>query len=524
MDTGLIMEVVSNIFNVYTLFICFAGTLIGAVLGAIPGMNGGIGIAVMLPFTFTMNPAQGLLFLGGMYLGSSYGGSISGILMNCPGTAEAACTTMEGYPMTKAGKGKEALYYSVISSGFGSIVGILVLIFFTPVLSKIAVKFGPPEMMLLGMCGLTIVGSLTGKNVFKGMLAACIGLVFAMIGMDNATGAMRFTMGTRMLQGGVVLIPAVIGLFAIAEMVKQGESYLRSDDNGKVEKLEDTKVGYVFSRVLTKYRATLLKSSVLGTLIGVLPGTGAAISSFLAYGEAKSSSKEGGFGKGNPAGIVAAESANNAAVGGSLVPMLSLGIPGSATSAIMFGALTIHGLVPGQRLFVDHADIAYTFLVGMLLTAVFLILIGVLGIPIFASVLKIKINRIIPVVIVFSLIGAYSVNNSIYDAYVAVACGIIGVLINKVGIPNTPIVLGLILGSLVEDNFARTYQIVSAKGLNFFGYISSRPLSIAIVALTVYLIYANVKVMKREMKIAKEAQIDLEEVESAQGDLEKEVV
>ena len=241
-----------------------------------------------------------------------------------------------------------------------------------------------------------------------------------------------------------------------------------------------------------------------------MPGTGGAIASFLAYGEAKGRDREGTFGQGNPAGIVAPESANNAAVGGSLVPMLSLGIPGSSTSAIMFGALTIHGLVPGQRLFVDYGEIVYTFIFGMFLAAVIMVAIGVFGIPVFASILKLNIRHIIPVVLMCSLIGAYSVNNSVYDVIVAIGMGIFGVLLAKLGIPNTPVVLGLILGSIIESNFVRTYTIVSAQGKSILLYVLTRPLCIGILLLTVYLIYANIKALKRGKEVQQDSKIQQE--------------
>lgn len=509
----LILQVLNNLFSIHTLVICTLGTVAGVVLGAIPGMNGGIGIAVMLPFTYSMRPEQGLLFLGVIYLGSSYGGSISGILINCPGTAEASCTALEGYPMTLKGEGKKALYFSIIASGVGSIIGLVVLLFFAPVLSGISVKFGPPEMLLLSICGLTIVGSLTGKNVSKGLIAALIGLFLAMIGMDNTTGSMRFIFGTKTLRGGINLIPAVIGLFAIAEMIKQGIGIGQDGRENQIRKLTDFKFTDIWKETWRKYSGVLLKSSAIGTFIGILPGTGGAIAAFLAYGEAKGRDKEGTFGQGNPAGIIAPESANNAAVGGSLVPMLSLGIPGSSTSAIMFGALTIHGLVPGQRLFVEHGDVAYSFMIGMFLTAIIMLLIGVFGIPVFASILKLNIRQIIPVVIMCSLIGAYSVNNSVYDVIIAIGLGILGVALAKLEIPNTPVVLGLILGSIIESNFVRTYTIVHAAGKNLFVYVLTRPLCIAILLLTVYLIYANVKALKRGKEIGADSNIrqDLQE-------------
>ena len=502
------MTIMANLFSLDTLLISFLGALIGIVLGAIPGMNGGIGIAVMLPFTYTMGPAMGLLFLGGIYMGSSYGGSISGILINCPGTAESACTALEGNLMTRKGEGRKALYYSVGASAFGGLVGLIVLVLFAPVLAKVAVKFGPPEMMLVAICGLTIVGSLTGKNVLKGLFAACFGLFLAMIGTDDVTGQMRFTFGIRALRGGIDLIPAVIGLFAITEMVKQAIGQLRQTKQDEKIELKANSFKTVMKEMFTKYLKVLLKSTVVGTFIGILPGTGGAIASFLAYGDAKGSDKEGNFGKGCPAGIIVPESANNAAVGGSLVPMLALGIPGSATSAIMFGALTIHGLVPGQSLFVEHADVVYTFLGGMFIATIFMLIIGVVGIPVFSSILKIKMKYIIPSVILFSMIGAYSVNNSMNDVFVALVLGLVGVLFSKLEIPNTPIVLGLILGSIIESNYVRTLTIVKATGTNVFAYILTRPICILIILLTAYLIWANVRAIKKGRKIQQASSIE----------------
>ena len=400
-----------------------------------------------------------------------------------------------------------ALYYSIIASTFGSFVGLVVLMFFAPILSAISVKFGPPELMLLAICGLSIVGSLTGKNVSKGLLAALIGLFLAMVGVDEATGSFRFTFGSKALLGGVDLIPAVIGLFAITEMVKQGMEQMQESKNTEKLKLIPAKFSEALKNTFGKYLSILLRSSVLGTFIGILPGTGGAIASFLAYGDAKSGDKEGTFGTGNPAGIIAPESANNAAVGGSLVPMLSLGIPGSATSAIMFGALTIHGLVPGQRLFVDHADIVYTFMVGMFVVTFFMFLIGVIGIPIFSHILKLKMKHIIPVVILFSLIGAFSVNNSINDVFIAISLGVLGVVFARLEIPNTPIVLGLILGNIVESNFIRSSVIVKAQGTSFFTYVLTRPLCIGILLLTAYLIWANIRAIRRGTIIRKASNI-----------------
>src|SRR5690625_2909566 len=399
------MSVAQNLFAIDTLLIVILGCVVGIILGAIPGMNGGIGVAVLLPFTYTMQPAAALLFLGAIYMTSSYGGSIAGILINIPGTAESAPTAIEGYQMTKKGKGRQALYFAGVASAIGGIIGVLALIFFTPVLASLSVKFGPSEMFLVALCGLTIIGSLSGKSVSKGIFAVLFGVFLGMIGINQMTGETRFTFGIDSLSAGVHLIPAVIGFFAIAEMIKQITS--KNDDGNRRAnfRLEKYRLSGVLKMLKEKYKVLTMKSSILGTLIGLLPGTGGAIASFLAYGESKRSSKKRDeFGKGNPEGIVAAETANNAAVGGSIVPLLALGIPGSSTSAIMFGALLIHGLVPGPRLFSDHGDITYTFLIGMLLTVVFMFILIIIVILLFSLFFKIKVKFIIPAIIILFLI------------------------------------------------------------------------------------------------------------------------
>lgn len=499
------VDILFNVLSFKVLLICATGTMLGIVLGAIPGMNAGIGVAVVLPFTYAMEPAMALLFLGGLYMGSGYGGSISGILINVPGTVESACTTIEGYPLARTGKGRQALYYSLISSTVGGCVGLLALIFFTPTLAKVSVRFGPPEMFLVALCGLAIVGSLTGKNLFKGLFAALFGLFLGMIGIDDVTGISRFTFGLKPLIGGVQLIPAVIGFFALAEMTRQAVRLRESRQASEAVHLEKAKLRSVLREVFVRHWKILAKSSIIATIIGVIPGTGGAIASFVAYGEAKRTSKTPGlFGKGNPEGIVAAESANNAAVGGALVPMLSLGIPGSSTTAIMYGALLIHGLVPGPRLFTEHANIAYTFLIGMLLTVGFMMILGFYGVNLWSQILKIKMIYVIPAVIACSLLGAYSVRNSINDVLVAVACGAIGVLFSRIEVPTPPIVLGLILGTLLEQNLMRTIIMASAKRVSLIRFTMSRPMSIAIVALTLLLIVTTARVTMKQRQIARD--------------------
>lgn len=487
MDILLLLE---TLFSWSTLLMVIIGTAGGVFIGAMPGLNGPIGVALLLPFTFGLDPASGLLLLGGIYMGASYGGSITAILLNTPGTAEAACTAIEGNPLAKQGRAKETLYYSILSCVVGGTVGILTLLFFTPILANFALKFGPPEMFLISMAGLAIVGSLATGNIVKGIFAAMFGVFISLIGQDILTGANRFTFGIKKLEAGVDLIPVIIGIFAITEML-----IIIGSKKSKLLNvpLKETSLGQVMKDLFRK-PTLLIKSSVLGTLIGILPGAGAVVASFMAYGEAKRTSKNKElFGKGNMEGVISAESANNAAVGGSLVPLLALGIPGSATAAVLYGALTIHNLIPGPKLFVNNPEIAYTFILGMLLTLVVMGAIGILGVPLFSNIVKVKKSYIIPIVLAFSLFGAYSLRNNMFDVLLAIVFGVIGLIFKKGNIPTAPVVLGLILGPLIEINFRQTLTISTANNQNIFEYIFTRPISISIALLLVIIIYISLR-------------------------------
>lgn len=492
----MILQSLSYIFSPMGLLLNAFGVILGIFFGAMPGLNGVVGVALLLPLTYGLSPAFGLLMLGGLYMGATYGGSISAILLNCPGTGEAACTALNGAPMAKQGRAKEALYYSAISSTFGGIFGIVIMIFFTPFLSKMALKFGPPELFLVCVAGLTVVGSLMGKNLAKGFFAVGLGLILSMVGVDTMSANYRFAFGNGNLQAGLNLIPVSVGFFAISEMLGL---IMQSNDNDEVHKVSETfKLGKAFGECLKRWKI-IIKSSVIGTIIGILPGTGGAIAAFISYGEAKRSSKEKEqFGSGAIDGIIAPEAANNAAVGGSFVPLLSLGIPGSATSAIIFGALTVHGLIPGPKLFSDHADIVYTVMFGLLISTLLMLVVGLGGVGFFSKVLTIKIKYIIPAVLAFSLIGAYSARNSIFDVLLAVLFGILGLWFKRAEIPIAPIILGMILGTMAEENLRRSLVIVTAKGYNLFQYILLRPVSIVVLVVIVFLVYSNYKMALRD--------------------------
>jgi putative tricarboxylic transport membrane protein len=487
-------QVLGGLFDVQTLVIIAGGTLLGVLVGAIPGLNGAVGVALLVPFTFSMSPENGLLLLGGIYMGSHYGGAITAILLNTPGDVVAACTAMEGYPMARQGKAKEALYTAIISCVCGGFVGVVTLMFFTPILAGFALRFGPAEMFLVALAGLAMSAMLTSKNMLKGFFGVLFGLVLSCVGVDPISGNYRLIFGFDVLKNGIPMIPVILGLFAVSEMMLNLGESIESIANIPSEPIT---LRQVISKVARKW-VLLAKSCAIGTFIGVLPATGGAVATFVAYAEAKRTSKHPElFGHGNIEGIIAPESANNAAVGGSLVPLLALGVPGSATAAIMYSALTMHGLIPGPRLFQSTPIITYTFIVGMLLTVVAMGFIGVAGVPMFSKIVKIKLVYVVPTVLSFCLFGAYSIRNDVFDILLAVVFGILGLVFKRVQIPAATVVMGLILGPIVEQNFRRALIISNAQGINMATYLFSSPLSYAILGVVALLLVSFLRLNRR---------------------------
>ncbi len=488
----MITQILSQLIQPNILILCLLGTAFGVIVGAIPGLSGVIGISLLLPFSYKLSPVEGLILLGGIYQGGMYGGAITAILLNVPGDVVATCTAIEGFPMAQQGRSKEALYYSIFASVFGGIIGVLALILFSPPLATFALRFGPPEIFLLGLCGLSIVGALVGKNHWKSLFSVSIGLLIATIGRDPMSTLYRLTYNVNWLRQGISIVPLVLGLYCFSEMFLNlgqqiGEKSFYKDES--VKRLE------VIKNILKK-PFNLIRSSIIGVLIGILPGIGGATAVFMSYGVAKSNSKEPElYGKGSTEGLVAAEAANNALVGGALIPTLALGLPGSPAAAIISSVLVMHGVVIGSDLFTSRPEIAYTFIYGLLLTVVAMLAIGVWGVKYFSHILKIKMKYIVPVVVIFAFFGAYSGSYNLTDIYTAVLLGFLGVLFRKLDFPISPIVIGAVLSSMIELNFRRTVQMQSATDLNIFMFIIKRPASMVIIAIVfiffAFLIFRN---------------------------------
>lgn len=457
--------------------ILVAGTIGGIIIGALPGLTATMGVALLTPLTFSMPPATGLVMLCGIYCGAIYGGSISAILIRTPGTPAAAATVLDGNALAQKGLAGKALGISAIASCFGGLVSASALTFIAPELARVALSFSSPEYFAMAMFGLSIVSAISGDQVVKGLISACIGLFTGMVGMDMLNGFPRFTFGQTDMLNGISFIPVLIGLFAVAEAFRTTESMVR---NAKVE--------FSLSNVLPSLTeikqclVTMIKGSIIGTLVGIIPATGGDIAAFISYGEAKRSSKNGDkFGTGELEGVAAPESANNGATGGAMIPLLTLGIPGDAVTAIFLGALMLQGLRPGPLLFKENADLVYSIFAGMFLANIIFLICGLFAIKYIARVINIPKPILTPIIFVLCVVGSYSINNSMFDLLIMMIFGVLGYLMQKFKFPVSPIVLALILGPMAESEFRRSLLLSQGSYSIFY----TRPICLVILTITV---------------------------------------
>lgn len=456
------------------------GVFLGTIFGALPGLSATTGMAMLLPIAYQLDLNTGLLLLAGIYAGALYGGSISAILLGIPGTAAALPTTFDGFPLSKAGRGNEALLCGLYGSSFGGVFSALVLMFLTPVVSSIAIKLGMPELFALGLWGIAIVSSVVGDDWVKGLFAAATGLLIATVGADPVNGSTRFTFGNFYLIGGFALVPLILGMLAIPRVYGMIESF-RESDEAYFQAAKERRF-FLSLKYLAKSWFLLLRSAVIGAFVGIAPAAGPTIASFMSYNAAKTASTEpDSFGKGNPQGVLAAECANNAAVGGSLVLTLSLGIPGSTAAAILMSALIMRGVQPGPMLLKNNASVVYTFFAGFLLVNILVFLIGHFFVQAGHYVLKTPAKILAPVIIVICVIGAFSESNNMFGVYVAVAASAIAYLFEKAKIPVAPLLLGVVLGNMLETDFWASYAITYGKLWTVF----KRPMFLIIFALAV---------------------------------------
>jgi putative tricarboxylic transport membrane protein len=473
------MEILNNLLNGFaialtpnSLIFCFIGVLLGTLIGVLPGIGPTAGIAMLIPISSGMDPTTAIIMLAGMYYGSMYGGSTTAILINTPGEAASVITAVDGYQMARQGRAGAALSMAAIASyvaGTASLIGLMLL---APPLAELALRFGPSEYFALMLLGMTIVVGLAGKSLTKGLISAAIGMMLATIGLDPQDGSARFTFDSVLLMGGIDFISMVVGLFAITEVLQGVEEKAVSMIQTKVKNLRPTREDWKESS------GALVRGSLIGFFVGLLPGASAAVASFIAYDvEKKVSKNPEKFGKGAIAGVAAPEGANNAATGGGMVPLLTLGIPSSAPLAVLLGALMLHGLRPGPLLFQDNPGFVWGLIASMYIGNIMLLVLNLPLVGWWARLAAIPFPVLGPMNLVLCFVGTYSVRNNMFDVWVALLFGVIGYVMKKLDIPTVPLVLAAILGPMLEQ-FLRQALTLSHGSLGIF---FTRPISLILV-------------------------------------------
>lgn len=464
----------------FNLFLALLGVFFGTIIGALPGLSATMAVAVLAPFTFTLDPASGLIALGAVYTGAIYGGAYAAILVNTPGTPAAIATSLDGFPMAKRGDGDLAVTISCFASAFGGLVGAVALLVVAPPLAIIALKFGPVEYFWLAMFGLSLIAVLSKGATLKGLIGGMIGLGLSTIGSAVVGGDVRYTFGHPALLGGIHIIPALIGLYCIPvllNMVSTRDPHIERAASGA-----GNRIGEALG-IMWRSKVNLVRSSVIGTVVGILPAAGGAVAGLVAYAEARRTSHtKSEFGKGAPDGVIASESANSATVGGGFVPTLVLGIPGTPPDAIILGALMVQGIRVGPQLFTEQASTVYTFIFGLIIATVLMIPTGLLiGRTAFRTISSIPKPSLAAAIGVLIMIGAFAVEQNPTHVVMMVVLGAFAWVVLRFGFEPSPIVLGLILGPIAEQGFVQGWLIGTAAD-NLIGEFFGRPISMAIIA------------------------------------------
>ncbi|MFC7404588.1 tripartite tricarboxylate transporter permease [Georgenia alba] len=466
------------------LLLVLGGTVVGMLFGAMPGLSATMGLALLVPFTFAMEPTSGLVLLGAFYMGCIYGGSFTAILVNAPGTPSSIATAIEGYAMTKKGRSEEAVVGATIGSFVGGVFGVVVFVLLAPPLAQFSLRFGPQEYFWVAIFGLTIVVSLASGSVLKGLIGAAFGLLLATMGIAPVGGDVRFTFGEPMLQGGIPLVPALVGLFTIPEVIRliarRGRPAEMADGGARRSQLREAVTKVVTGPV------NLVRSAVLGAVVGILPGAGGNVSNLVAYNEARRASKHPeNYGKGELEGVVAAETANNSTVSASMIPTLTIGVPGTPPDAIIIGVLLLHGLRPGAELFTSSGNLVYTFVVALAVAAVLMVPVGLIGgRTLQRGVMALPARYLAPGIMILAIVGAYAVRSSVVDVVIMLVLGVLAYVLGTAGITAAPIVLGLVLGTIAETGLVQgllTSTGSDAPWTTFF----TRPLSIVLIVMSV---------------------------------------
>jgi putative tricarboxylic transport membrane protein len=468
--SDVVLQAITFVFQWQNLAALLAGTIYGIIIGVLPGLGPSAGMALALPLVLKLHPATALIFMGSLYKCSNYGGSITAILVNTPGDASNAATILDGYPMCEKGKGGVALALSATSAMVGGTVGMICLIFSAPFLAHFALRFGPAEYFLTALLALSIIAAVVQGATIKGLIAAGLGLMLSTVGFDVITGHLRYTFGWSPIEDGIPLIQALVGLFAVTQALCLAES---AESISRIGKL----AGGFWEGVITyfKYPYAIIRAAAIGLFIGVLPAVGQSSAGLLAWAEAKRESKHPEtFGNGDPEGVISSETSTNACMPGDLVCTIALGIPGSIGAAIFLGVMIIFGVIPGPLVFREKTDIIYSLFVALILTSFILFLVGMTIARHFALVTLLPNEIIVPIILVVSLLGSFAIRNLMADVIISLAFGILGYIMLKGGFTPVPLLLGLVLGEMVEYNYHRALMISGGSYSIFYSSIISK--------------------------------------------------
>lgn len=471
------LEIAQNLGSGAVWLALLAGVLAGLFVGAMPGLSATMGVALLVPFTFGLPIMPALALLIGVYCGAIYGGTITAVLVRTPGTPASAATILDGYPLTERGEGGRALAVAAAAALGGGLTGTLLLILLAPQISGFALRFGAPEYFALAVCGLTMIVSVSADNPLKGAVAAIGGLILATVGIDPISGYPRFIMGAVSLMEGVSFIPALIGLFAVAEA-------LRVADGGRIASAPAPRAhGWLVRRIdAVRCAWTTVKSAVIGTFVGAMPGAGCDIAAFIGYSAAKRSAREDErFGEGEIKGVAAPEAAKTGATSGAMIPLLSLGVPGDSVTAVMIGAFVIHGLQPGPLMFNEQRGLIYSVFTLVLLAHLLVFVFGTIGARGFLRLVNIDRRLLSPIILLLSVVGAYAMRGNMFDVWLALGFGAVGYAMQRGGFPVAPVILALILGPMAEENYRRALVMSDGSAAIFF----QRPITVGLLLLAV---------------------------------------
>ena len=479
------------------------------VIGALPGFSAAMGVSLLIPITYGMNPVAALTMLVAMYTSAIYGGSITAILCHTPGTPASAATAIDGYQLTKKGRGMEAMGVATFGSALGGTVSAIAMLLIAPALGAFSLKFSVLEYFLLAVFGLTVIASLAGDSVIKGLFSGVMGLALGCVGLDAITGVPRMTLGVIQLEDGINFVPALIGLFSISQVMSLAWDVYHGKKGSVIEDQENLKK----SRRLPPWKEmktlfpTMGRCSIVGTIVGIVPAAGAGVSSWICYSLGKRFSKHPEeFGHGALEGVASCETGNNAATGGALIPLITLGLPGSSVAAILLGGMMIHGLTPGASMFTEHAPTTYAIMIGFLIANILMGVIGMFAAKYIARVSTVPMGLLGPVIVALATAGTFAIRNNMFDVYVMLVFGLIGFVLKKCGFAAPPMILGMVLSEICENNWRRAVILANAKG-GMLQYFMGRPIAIVLAILIVISLFSPILmnyVNKKSRAIANE--------------------